>query len=331
MLLFCFTYSLYQLLTSCCEYACGNLSRLQYNTWSQKADFPGTARQLATGFSIGTKGYIGTGLGAFGVKAKDFWEYDPSTDTWTQKANFGGTARLGCAGFSIGSKGYIGTGDDGAQTKDFWEYDPSTDVWTRKADFGGEARGTDVGFSIGSKGYIGTGYHNGIYLSDFWEWDQASDTWIQIASYPQGPTSSATGLSGFALGNKGYVGGGGSSSNFHKSFWEYSPDNNSACTASSRIGNFEKEPVVASELTSTIKIYPNPSNGEMAIQYFFPIPTKAEFSIYDLAGRKMYGHPLSGETNQLNIVAQDLHDGIYFYKVIANDNMIAQGKIIIIR
>ena len=31
MLLFCFTYSLYQLLTSCCEYACGNLSRLQYN------------------------------------------------------------------------------------------------------------------------------------------------------------------------------------------------------------------------------------------------------------------------------------------------------------
>ena len=31
------------------------------NTWTQKADFGGTARKNAVGFSIGTKGYIGTG------------------------------------------------------------------------------------------------------------------------------------------------------------------------------------------------------------------------------------------------------------------------------
>lgn len=30
--------------------------------WTQKANFPGTDRRLAAGFSIGTKGYIGTGL-----------------------------------------------------------------------------------------------------------------------------------------------------------------------------------------------------------------------------------------------------------------------------
>ena len=31
------------------------------NTWTQKADFGGTARDGAVGFSIGSKGYIGTG------------------------------------------------------------------------------------------------------------------------------------------------------------------------------------------------------------------------------------------------------------------------------
>ena len=32
------------------------------NTWTQKADFGGTARAVAVGFSIGSKGYIGTGF-----------------------------------------------------------------------------------------------------------------------------------------------------------------------------------------------------------------------------------------------------------------------------
>ena len=31
------------------------------NTWTQKADFGGTTRSVAVGFSIGSKGYIGTG------------------------------------------------------------------------------------------------------------------------------------------------------------------------------------------------------------------------------------------------------------------------------
>lgn len=33
------------------------------NSWTQKADLGGTARANAVGFSIGTKGYIGTGDG----------------------------------------------------------------------------------------------------------------------------------------------------------------------------------------------------------------------------------------------------------------------------
>jgi hypothetical protein len=42
----------------------------------QKADFGGTARQAAVGFSIGSKGYLGTGSD-IGNLRKDFWEYSP--------------------------------------------------------------------------------------------------------------------------------------------------------------------------------------------------------------------------------------------------------------
>ncbi|MBI3500696.1 MAG: T9SS type A sorting domain-containing protein [Bacteroidetes bacterium] len=115
----------------CIPIKSGLISFLIYNssfiisaqgTWTQKANFGGTARYLAVGFSIGTKGYIGTGYDYSGSK-QDFWEWDQVTNTWTQKINFSGTARNDAVGFSIGLKGYIGTGSTSSgMTKDFWEY-----------------------------------------------------------------------------------------------------------------------------------------------------------------------------------------------------------------
>src|SRR3989442_1061106 len=103
------------------------------DTWTQKADFGGTARLGAVGFSIGSKGYIGTGEGNFTSWLSDFWEYDPANNAWTQKADFGGTGRDLAVGFSIDSQGYIGTGLLGVNSfKDFWEYDPATNAWTQK-------------------------------------------------------------------------------------------------------------------------------------------------------------------------------------------------------
>ena len=145
-------------------------------TWSQKADFGGVGRYTAVGFSIGSKGYIGTGYtyNPTSIYFKDFWEYDPGTNLWTQKADFGGTGTYAAVGFSIGSKGYIGTGIeaifDFVYTQSLWEYDPGTNLWTRKADFAGTARSYAVGFSIGSKGYIGTGNDDSSNKKDFWEY-----------------------------------------------------------------------------------------------------------------------------------------------------------------
>src|ERR1041385_629529 len=104
-------------------------------SWTQKANFPGTAREQAFAFSIGTKGYIGTGYdNSFAHYAFDFWEWDQTTNVWTQLSNFSGGIRSGAVGFSIGTKGYAGTGFNGTNLcSDFWEYDPANDSWTQKA------------------------------------------------------------------------------------------------------------------------------------------------------------------------------------------------------
>jgi hypothetical protein len=196
------------------------------DTWTQKADFGGTARFGAVGFSIGSKGYVGTGSAFNSGHKIDFWEYDPSTNAWTQKANFGGPGRDLAVGFSIGSKGYIGTGStDVGFVNDFWEYDPATNTWTQKADFGGTGRSAAAGFSIASKGYVGTGY-NGSYLKDFWEYDPATNTWAQKADF--GGTIRSVAV-GFFIGSKGYIGTGDffdGSWHYYNDFWEYDPATN---------------------------------------------------------------------------------------------------------
>jgi N-acetylneuraminic acid mutarotase len=200
-----------------------NSSRAQ-GTWAKKADFGGGVRQGAVGFSIGTKGYIGTGFGSGGLE-KDFWEYDPATNSWTQKADFGGTRRTGAVGLSIGNKGYIGTGITyGTPHRDFWEYDPSTNSWTPIAKFGGTARWASTGFSVGNKGYIGTGYDiNNTVRNDFWEYDPETNTWTQKTDFGGGSRYYSC---GFSIDLKGYLGGGQDAYNFTNDFWEYDPSTN---------------------------------------------------------------------------------------------------------
>ena len=196
-------------------------------TWIQKANFLGVNRVGAIGFSVGNKGYIGTGHDGY-IFYKDFWEWNPLTNTWTQKADFAGTAREAAIGFSIGTKGYIGTGIDNFPekspphyTKDFWEWDQSTNTWNNKSDFPGGERASAAGFSIGTKGYIGTGEMYNTYVNDFWEWDQVTDSWSKKADLPASARHEAI---GFSISNFGYIGtgeGNNPSSPFLQDFWEW--------------------------------------------------------------------------------------------------------------
>lgn len=195
------------------------------NAWVRRADLGGAGRNEAVSFSIGQKGYIGTGFDG-NERRKDFWEYDPQNDTWAQMADLGGPGRCCAAGFAIGQKGYIGTGYDGEeQITDFWEYDPLIDTWTRKADFPGGGRELPVGFAIGQKGYLGTGWDGSLDRRDFWEYDPQDDTWTRKHDFAG---ASRDGAFGFAIGLKGYIGLGSDTDGILRSdFWEYDPENNS--------------------------------------------------------------------------------------------------------
>src|SRR6185503_2590366 len=76
------------------------------DSWTQKADFGGTAREGAVGLSIGGKGYIGTGKDSSGER-NDFWEYDPVTNTWLQKPDYPGGIVSRASSFTISDKVYI--------------------------------------------------------------------------------------------------------------------------------------------------------------------------------------------------------------------------------
>src|SRR5450759_459476 len=187
--------------------------------WVSLSDFDGLPRSDAVGFSIGTKGYIGTGYDG-DERLKDFWEYDVSKNSWTQKADFPGVARNSAVGFGTDTKGYIGTGFDGKnKLKDFWEFDPANNKWTQKADFGGSGRYAAVSMAINNKGYIGTGY-DGSYLKDFWEYDPETDSWTQKTSIGGSKRQDAA---CFVIDGKGYIVTGIDNGTYETDLWEYDP------------------------------------------------------------------------------------------------------------
>jgi N-acetylneuraminic acid mutarotase len=202
------------------------------DAWIQKANFAGGDRIGAFSFTIGNKGYVGTGANNAGAIKSDFWEYDPSTGVWTQLADYGGGIRAYATGFSVGDKGYAGTGIVASYDwrKDMWEYNPAGNSWRNMADFAGGFRYVAVGFGIGNKGYMGTGNYRespavlATYYDDFWEFDPASGAkgaWTRRADVPEQGRSSAIGL---AVGNKGYIGTGFYYYDTRKNdFWEFDP------------------------------------------------------------------------------------------------------------
>lgn len=93
------------------------------NSWTKKNDFGGVIRSEMSGFVIGSKAYIGTGLGT--AHFSDFWAYDPTTDTWTPETSFPDVRQEAVAA-SAGGKGYYGFGSsNGVVYNDWWEFEPN--------------------------------------------------------------------------------------------------------------------------------------------------------------------------------------------------------------
>jgi N-acetylneuraminic acid mutarotase len=84
----------------------------QYNTWTKLNDVGMGKRERATGFSIGSMGYVCGGMDTAEVIHKDLWAYDPQNDTWSQKADLPGSARRDAISFVINNYAFVGSGMD---------------------------------------------------------------------------------------------------------------------------------------------------------------------------------------------------------------------------
>ena len=98
------------------------------DSWTQKTDFPGTARHGVATWSDGTFGYVllGSQSGA-PWQPNDGYYYDPTSNSWTAiDCYFSGTNRWQSEGFYVDGHGYVVAGQDvdGNKLDDTWRYEP---------------------------------------------------------------------------------------------------------------------------------------------------------------------------------------------------------------
>jgi N-acetylneuraminic acid mutarotase len=76
--------------------------------WTSLPDFPGSARDDASGFILGNNFYAGTGLDGGFNATRDFYVFDLVNETWSTGTSMPvGMERQYASGFSVGNLGYI--------------------------------------------------------------------------------------------------------------------------------------------------------------------------------------------------------------------------------
>jgi len=79
------------------------------------------------------------------------------------------------------------------------------------------------------------------------------------------------------------------------------------------------------------KVYPNPNNGTMYVNYLVPESDQEVLEIFDMAGRLVLNYTLPGGQNSLVISNPELQSGLYYYQAISYNKIIAQDKLVIIK
>lgn len=148
----------------------------------------------------------------------------PALAQWSSSTDFP-AATDGAFSLVIDGKAYVNAGL--VSGNDFYSFNAANGQWTKLADVPslGSVRVWAYSFVINGKGYVcGGSYETASDLEkSLWEYDPIANTWTQKADFPGGGRD---GGFSFAIGSKGYVGGGFDGQNLHKDMYEYDPAQN---------------------------------------------------------------------------------------------------------
>ncbi|MFH2143200.1 MAG: T9SS type A sorting domain-containing protein, partial [Bacteroidota bacterium] len=72
------------------------------------------------------------------------------------------------------------------------------------------------------------------------------------------------------------------------------------------------------------KLYPNPNDGNMELQYNFEEKQDGKIIIYDNIGRITMEYDLKADKNHLKISSNKLENGVYIYKITSGSEIILE-------
>ena len=76
-------------------------------------------------------------------------------------------------------------------------------------------------------------------------------------------------------------------------------------------------------------LFPNPSNGDMQLNYAIKPNDKGVFKVYDVTGKLIDETILNSNGNSLQLNSY-LNNGIYFYQIIVNNKTVKSDKFVVI-
>jgi len=193
------------------------------DAWTQRTDFPGTARGFAIGASYQGLGYMGFGASDNGL-LNDLWVFDPTSDQWSQLASCPCAGRRHPAFVIENGKIYVGLGDgDVGDLRDFHVYDIGSNSWTQIGSLPASGRHHPFHFAAAGEVYAGMGHSGFTIYGDWYRFNPTSMGWTSMSPFPGEARVAGT---QFDHGGKGYVlSGDGDNHSYMPSgeFWEYEP------------------------------------------------------------------------------------------------------------
>jgi hypothetical protein len=79
------------------------------------------------------------------------------------------------------------------------------------------------------------------------------------------------------------------------------------------------------------EIYPNPNDGNMMLAYQLETNEKGKITVCDITGRQVISYNLANDQNNLSISQAALENGVYFFSIMVDGNVVATKKVVIIK